>query len=503
LRRNGRVKSKGPVVEKNTVSDAYSVDDESSGNNFVDRFGKGVEVGKRVVKRGSGSNVSDSNDDKGKNDTERNSGAVKKRKKSDMIACLVRIGFTSLLDFKVDGIPSKLGFYVVDNFNEHKMEIKLNDSLLDFKVDGIPSKLGFYVVDNFNEHKMEIKLNDRSIIITKQMIGEMLGIRNDGLDIMAQEDANDDEMLKDWDAQFNKGNDITPSYLKFLIRKSKVVDMKFKLNLIVLFTSIMGSVKPKGICDLSVLHNISRKTDLAKINWCEYMLYVDGTVCNEFNVGQKRPPTSFWTMELLKEREHEEINSGGIGKGELQGLFVEEEDDQMPEDEDKEVLTMVDKVVEEFESSKKGNVKSSTKGNDFEPPSFNFGVTQDFEMMLSLETPVIDRNTPVLRYAHHLESIKAMPLTERSPFMSRVIDINAMESKDKKRVENFLMNKIRIDQSVVLFESAIGTKASRKWSCGLETEGRKQNTLLGRLRKKYAATLLLLECNMHRDSVCV
>nr|GEU86575.1 ulp1 protease family, C-terminal catalytic domain-containing protein [Tanacetum cinerariifolium] len=39
------------------------------------------------------------------------------------------------------------------------------------------------------------------------------------------------------------------------------------------------------------------------------------------------------------------------------------------------------------------------------------------------------------------------------------------------------------------------------WSCRLETEGRKHNTLLGRLRKKYDATLLLLECNMHRDSV--
>ncbi|GKE00463.1 hypothetical protein Tco_1388446 [Tanacetum coccineum] len=125
----------------------------------------------------------------------------------------------------------------------------------------------------------------------------------------------------------------------------------------------MGSVKPRGICDLSVLYHISRKTDLAKINWCDYvwlclkkcndgwkldmsnsyflgpimcltMLYVDGTVCNEFNVGRKRPPTSFWTMDLLKEREYEEMNSRGIGKGELQWPFVEEEHDPMPKYED-------------------------------------------------------------------------------------------------------------------------------------------------------------------------
>nr|GFB23365.1 hypothetical protein [Tanacetum cinerariifolium] len=66
-------------------SDAYCVDDESSRDNFVDGKGKGVDVGKRVVKKGSGSNVLDSNDDKGKNDMERDSGAVKKRKKSGMI----------------------------------------------------------------------------------------------------------------------------------------------------------------------------------------------------------------------------------------------------------------------------------------------------------------------------------------------------------------------------------------------------------------------------------
>ncbi|GKF78171.1 hypothetical protein Tco_0230641, partial [Tanacetum coccineum] len=58
LRRSGRVKSKSPVVEENTVLDAYSVDDESSGDDFVDGNGKGIDMGHRVAKRGSGSNVS-------------------------------------------------------------------------------------------------------------------------------------------------------------------------------------------------------------------------------------------------------------------------------------------------------------------------------------------------------------------------------------------------------------------------------------------------------------
>ncbi|GKF64304.1 hypothetical protein Tco_0187752, partial [Tanacetum coccineum] len=45
-------------------------------------------------------------------------------------------------------------------------------------------------------------------------------------------------------------------------------------------------------------------------------------------------------------------------------------------------------------------------------------------------------------------------------------------------------------------EAYMGTIIS-KWACRLETEGRKQNTMLARLRKRYAATLLLSKCNMH------
>nr|GFC46430.1 ulp1 protease family, C-terminal catalytic domain-containing protein [Tanacetum cinerariifolium] len=49
-------------------------------------------------------------------------------------------------------------------------------------------------------------------------------------------------------------------------------------------------------------------------------------------------------------------------------------------------------------------------------------------------------------------------------------------------------------------EAYMGTIIS-KWAWGLKTEGRKQNTLLGRLRKRYVTTLLLSKCNMHSDSV--
>nr|GEY93405.1 C2 calcium-dependent membrane targeting [Tanacetum cinerariifolium] len=56
------------------------------------------------------------------------------------------------------------------------------------------------------------------------------------------------------------------------------------------------------------------------------MAYVDESKCSSFNVIHTRPPTVVWTSELLREREGEELNYGGFRFGEIEGLFVEQED---------------------------------------------------------------------------------------------------------------------------------------------------------------------------------
>nr|GFA75637.1 major facilitator superfamily domain, general substrate transporter [Tanacetum cinerariifolium] len=228
-------------------------------------------------------------------------------------------------------------------------------NFVEFKVDGIPSKLGLYVVDKFDAKKMEMKLAEGVIKITKNLISEMLGIRNEGIDIMAEEGNRNEEMVSSWMMQYGNKKDITPGDIKLRIRKSNSADMNFKLNFIVLFTSVMGQIKPKGFCDLKILDYIRPDTNLANINWCEYVLrclqtckedwtkgkkncffrgpltfltmaYVDGSKCSSVNVIRKRPPTVVWTSELLREREDEELNSGGFGFGEIEGPFVEQED---------------------------------------------------------------------------------------------------------------------------------------------------------------------------------
>nr|GFA83484.1 major facilitator superfamily domain, general substrate transporter [Tanacetum cinerariifolium] len=124
-------------------------------------------------------------------------------------------------------------------------------NFVEFKVDGIPSKIGLYVVDKFDAKKMEMKLAEGALKITKNLISEMLGIRNEGIDIMAEEGNRNEEMVSSWMMQYGNKKDITPCDIKLRIRKSNSADMNFKLNFIVLFTSVMGQIKPKGFCDLA------------------------------------------------------------------------------------------------------------------------------------------------------------------------------------------------------------------------------------------------------------
>nr|GEV84415.1 major facilitator superfamily domain, general substrate transporter [Tanacetum cinerariifolium] len=200
--------------------------------------------------------------------------------------------------------------------------------MIGFKVDGILSKLGMYVVDNFNENNKEIKFSKDSIVITKDMIGDMLGLKNEGLDVLEGNTNRDDEMVRSWKQQYADDKEITPADVKMRMRKSEEADLNFKLNFIVLFTSIMGNIHQKGLKTCKKGWKRGKKDSyfegpLTVLIMC----YVDRTKCNDSIVCRRRPPTKVWTTELLSEREAEELNCGGFGHGELEKKFVDEEGD--------------------------------------------------------------------------------------------------------------------------------------------------------------------------------
>ncbi|GKC67254.1 hypothetical protein Tco_1099852, partial [Tanacetum coccineum] len=344
LKRSGRFTGQRPVVEKNTVDKAINAREEDSDDDFalVTYPSKQLtgSIGERISNRCRGKkpvveeNTIDVDEEASDSDFESvrvrgsNESEIRKGKKSPIL-------ITKSIETKRRKIVKldlpKLG-------NKRKK------------------------VDKFDPKAMEIKLKKGSLMVNKEVISEMLGLRNEGEKILMNEVSDNEEMIKEWKAQFDvPKKDITPSIIKSEIRRSNVVDFNFKLNIIMLFANIFGCCKKTGSCELEILNHINRDTNLCNINWCQYvwdslpnckdgwrkellnnffcgpvtlltMIYVDGVQFKSLQMVRKRPPMSAWSAEILKEMENEEIASGGFGLGDKEFPFLEEDENGFPKD---------------------------------------------------------------------------------------------------------------------------------------------------------------------------
>nr|GEX72467.1 hypothetical protein [Tanacetum cinerariifolium] len=334
--------------------------------------------------------------------------------------------------------------------------------MVEFKVDRIPSKLGLNVVDNFDEKKMEIKLSKGSIVLKKDMIGDMLDTNLSNInwcDYVWR-------VLKTCKKGWKKGKK----------------DSYFRGPLTVLTVFLMN---------------------------LKQMCYVDDTNCNDNIVCRRRPPTKVWTVELLSEREAVELNYGGFGHGELEEDFINEEGDPIPtilrninligfadkymnslkcssggnnsgtnatmpdtQEKEKDVqgeagypnMNRVEALNEEVEvrngdigvneqtpcsDEVELSIEKSKSMEIYDRPSFSFGVTQDFDvipvtknenkvltpMPISVYTPGVEASDV---FMFHGKRVTTKSNIMRSPFYSRVADDDAALSSEESKYRYFV-----------------------------------------------------------------
>ncbi|GKD20352.1 hypothetical protein Tco_1222055, partial [Tanacetum coccineum] len=206
-RKSNRLRGKQPVVEENTIDEAINVHEEDSDDDF--------EPVRYPMKQASGSNatpvkwtkrmiISRSHDSA---DVMKESEITKGKKRAST-------------DNKMIRNKKKKG----ETANVATKDTSADTEAGPSKVDGIPSRLGFYVVDKFDIVAMEIKLKKDSLVVNKEVISEMLGLRNKGINILMNEVSGNEEMIQEWKDQFDvPEKDITPSIIKSKIRRSTVV----------------------------------------------------------------------------------------------------------------------------------------------------------------------------------------------------------------------------------------------------------------------------------------
>ncbi|GJR11910.1 hypothetical protein Tco_0794562 [Tanacetum coccineum] len=205
IQKSGRVKGKGPVIEENTIDEAIDVDEYLSEEDSSEYSIKSQDYNRDDGASTSGiKKIEDEKDEK----------ITKKRKMDNIIGNEIRNSTRAF--FNAISQLSPVQKSCLEQLGIGKF--------LHFKVKGIPSKLGFYVLDNFDEKTMEIKLENASLLITMESIADMIGIINKGVDILAK----DAQMIKNLEDQFVGIKNITANDVKRMIRNSRVVDMNFK-----------------------------------------------------------------------------------------------------------------------------------------------------------------------------------------------------------------------------------------------------------------------------------
>ncbi|KAK9050157.1 hypothetical protein SSX86_030873 [Deinandra increscens subsp. villosa] len=222
--------------------------------------------------------------------------------------------------------------------------------LLTFMVNGLPAKLAYYVVDNFDPKRMVIKVANRTIKVDRDSIKILLGVPSSGIKFQPGNELKqrDPKVLK-WRRRYSTSF-ISPTQLVDKIRDSPDEDsFNFRMDFIMCFLSVMVECYAQGRLKETVLDYISSDVDFKHVDWVYYiieaikgckerwrredntsefagplailmLLYVDSTKCNGMVVDDSVNAITFWTKQNLKFRQELEIQNGCFGKVKLKRL---------------------------------------------------------------------------------------------------------------------------------------------------------------------------------------
>ncbi|PWA34558.1 hypothetical protein CTI12_AA617900 [Artemisia annua] len=196
----------------------------------------------------------------------------------------------------------------IKKFNVEKFLAEIGfSSFYKFDIDYIPSKLGRYVVENFDEKTCRLKLeNEKSIEATVSKVHDLLGIPIGGVSLLSLETRPvEDEFEEVCKSQFEtkKFKKVRVNDIALKLTESKEVDFLFKINFLTLLTNTMG------MCS-SLLGEIN-------LDVVRQLLYLDSTNFKKLPVVRTRPAIKQWSSFLMAQRQDMELKEEYFGMSEL------------------------------------------------------------------------------------------------------------------------------------------------------------------------------------------
>ncbi|KAH6762241.1 hypothetical protein C2S52_019674 [Perilla frutescens var. hirtella] len=209
----------------------------------------------------------------------------------------------------------------------------------------IPTRMGYWVLDNFDARTSEISLQDnRRIHIDASDVHRVFGLPLGGVPIQNKKKFDQCQLLKDWKMIF--GNENARIVVKEVAKK--MMELKdggewFKRHFLVLVTACLIESNTNGYLAPQIMSYFDDLSKVKGVDWCDYLmrslvkhkvmweknkkkyftgpilfitaLYVDRVVLYNRSVAREFPTIKNWTHLLMKKRENAEIKLGAFGGG--------------------------------------------------------------------------------------------------------------------------------------------------------------------------------------------
>ncbi|GJZ18796.1 ulp1 protease family, C-terminal catalytic domain-containing protein [Tanacetum coccineum] len=329
------------------------------------------------------------------------------------------------------------------------------------EVEGIPSKLGFYVVNNFDENTMEIKLENGSLLITMESIADMIGIINKGVEILVEDvilELEEKDHLQQCGQRVAeralaeiKSGGLGKGELEGPYVEEQDDPMPDNLEERCGFKRTFDAAK-EMFTGNTIFADLEKQDETMASEGQEQSMEAgdhtgSGLDSPRYHLGPQTQAIVFETADkLYKESERKKLFDFSDKLSFSLGL-TQDEYDMAPETH-KEAANTSGKGVEGFSS---GDSESSS-GSDMEENRVK--ACQD-------PLDVVPLNFFSLKNEVMVRGRRAITLTERmkSPFFIRVVNADKGESGEEKRLANILFKKwLEID---VLFETKYGHQSLR------------------------------------------
>ncbi|GJR69360.1 hypothetical protein Tco_0015425 [Tanacetum coccineum] len=177
-----------------------------------------------------------------------------------------------------------------------------------------PTKLGHWIVENFDPDKCIIRMNDgRAILITPKMINEMIEIPMGTMAVMRVPTATTEfPLIVDWRKTYAYANErfTIKSVVERLLFEHQS-GREFKINFLVMFFSIIGDCPKMGTVNQRFLPCIEKEEDIKNMDWCTYLMGTIKKTMREYKQSQGFGGPLL--LMVLKPREKEELKIGGFG----------------------------------------------------------------------------------------------------------------------------------------------------------------------------------------------